>query len=256
MVKTEFSANLGFLWADLPLDLAIRKAWAAGFAAVECHWPYSQDKAAVIEALDETGLPLISLNTARGDAEVGEFGLAALPGRQAEARQTIDEALAWADELNAAGIHLMAGVATGDKARETFLENINYACQQARDSDVQILIEPINTHDVPGYFLQTCDQAAGIITALSDPRLKLMFDCYHVARMGDNLIESLDRHIGIIGHVQFAGIPHRGHPGESEIALRPVFQHLLNRGYRGPLGAEYQVAGETGETLSWMRLLA
>ena len=254
-----FSANLGFLWADLPLDMAIRRAAAAGFAAVECHWPYDQDLQKIRSALADTGLPLISLNTRRGDVASGENGLAALPGRQAEARAAIDEAVDWAAALNARAVHVMAGAVehdAGDHTAAVLRDNLDYACQRAAAHDKTILIEPLNPADAPGYFLTSCDQAADIIAAVAAPQLKMMFDCYHVARIEGEVTPHFDRHAHLIGHVQFAGVPHRGRPDQGDVDYAAVFSHLQQQGYDGFLGAEYRPGGETDETLEWMPLLS
>ena len=171
---TAFSANLGFLWTDKPLADAIHAAGAAGFDAVECHWPYAEDASAVKAALDATGLMMLGLNTARGDVAAGENGLAALAGRNDDARAAIDAALAYAALINCPKIHVMAGCAEGDAAERCFIDNLRYAT--ASDSDVTFLIEPLNHHDAPGYFLNHTDQARRIIDAVGAPNLKLMFD--------------------------------------------------------------------------------
>ncbi|MEL6197222.1 MAG: TIM barrel protein, partial [Pseudomonadota bacterium] len=136
---TRFSANLGFLWTDLALPDAIRAAHAAGFDAVECHWPYAVPPAAVRTALQETGLPMLGLNTARG--RPGESGLAALPGREAEARAAVDQALDYAERTDTQAIHVMAGFAEGPAAEAAFLETLAFACQS---TSRMILIEPLN----------------------------------------------------------------------------------------------------------------
>jgi len=254
-----FSANLGFLWADLPLDVAIRRAAAAGFAAVECHWPYDQDQQKIKSALKATGLPLISLNTRRGDVAGGENGLAALSGRQAEARAAIDEAVDWAVVLNAGAVHVMAGAVENharDHAGEVFSDNLDYACRLAATHSKMILIEPLNPADAPGYFLASCDQTADIIAAVAAPQLKLMFDCYHVARIEGEVIPHFDRHAHLIGHVQFAGVPHRGRPVEGDVDYSAIFSHLEQQGYDGFLGAEYRPDEATDATLDWMPLLS
>lgn len=128
---TRFSANLGFLWTDRALPDAIRAAHAAGFDAVECHWPYDIAADDVAAALAETGLPMLGLNTRRGDVAAGENGLAALPGRVDEARAAIDEALAYADAIGAGAVHVMAGKAEGPEARAVFAQNLHYACARA-----------------------------------------------------------------------------------------------------------------------------
>jgi hydroxypyruvate isomerase len=255
VLLTKFSANLGFLWADLPLPDAIRAARNAGFDAVECHWPYETDPKLVNAALAETGLQMLGLNTARGDPLNGENGLSALPNCQSEARAAIDQAIAYATAICCANIHVMAGFTKGSKAHETFVENLSYACSCAAKHNITILIEPLNSYDAPGYFLQTTDQAVQIITQVNAPNLKLMFDCYHVQLMEGDLTRRLTALSPHIGHIQFAGVPSRGQPDMGEVNYAHIFEHLKAQGYTAPLGAEYKPGRETGETLGWMKAL-
>jgi len=148
----KFSANLGFLWADRPLTDAIHAAKAAGFDAVECHWPYDVPAEAIKAALEETGLHMLGLNTRRGDVAGGENGLSALPGRESDARAAIDEAIAYAIAIETPKIHVMAGFAKGQDAHDTFVGNLRYACEKAAPHGITILIEPLNKYDAPGYF--------------------------------------------------------------------------------------------------------
>lgn len=250
---TRFSANLGFLWNDLPLADAIRAAHAAGFDAVECHWPYDHDSGVVRAVLRETGLAMIGLNTRRGNVAAGENGLAALVGRQAEARAAIDEAVAYAAAIDAANIHVMAGFAEGPAAQTCFIDNLHHAASVAAASGCGILIEPLNPYDAPGYFLNHTDQARRIIEAVGAPNVRLMFDCYHVQILEGDLTRRIDANLDIIGHVQFAGVPHRGRPDEGEVSYAHIFGHLADRGYDAPLGAEYKPAnGDTDASLGWM----
>lgn len=247
-----FSANLGFLWADLPLPDAIRAAKAAGFDAVECHWPYDVPPADVAAALAETSLPMLGLNASRGDVAVGENGLSALPGREADARAAIDEALAYAAAIGAQSVHVMAGFAQGLDADGSFHANLAYACAQAAPLGITILIEPLNRYDAPGYFLQTTTQAREIISTLGLPNLKLMFDCYHVQVMEGDLTRRLTDLLPIIGHIQFASVPDRGAPDRGEVAYGHIFRHIRALGYTAPLGAEYKPGGPTERSLSWL----
>jgi 2-dehydrotetronate isomerase len=249
--RMKFSANLGFLWADRPLPEAIRAARMAGFDAVECHWPYTTPAADTAAALAQTGLKMLGLNTVRGNP--GENGLTALPGREAEARQAIDEAIAYAVAINTANIHVMAGFASGVAARDTFVGNLRYACTKAAPHGIKILIEPLNRHDAPGYFLSTTDQAEGIITAVGAPNLRLMFDCYHVQRMQGDLTQRLSELLPIIGHIQFASVPDRGAPDHGEVNYAHIFQVIQDLGYAAPLGAEYKPGGDTDATLGWLK---
>lgn len=247
-----FSANLGFLWADRPLPDAIRAAKAAGFDAVECHWPYDVPPEQVREALQETGLPMLGLNTRRGDVTGGENGLSALPGREAEAREAIDEAVAYARAIGAGAIHVMAGFSEGSEAHGVFVENLRYAAGIADKEGITILIEPLNRHDAPGYFLQTTDQARQIINEVAAANLKLMFDCYHVGRTEGDVTTRLKDLRTVIGHIQFASVPDRGAPDHGEIAYGYVFESIERLGWERPLGAEYKPVGATEETLGWM----
>jgi hydroxypyruvate isomerase len=141
---TKFSANLGFLWSDLPLPEAIHAAKVAGFDAVECHWPYDVPAADTLAALNETGLKMLGLNTRRGDVGTSENGLSAIPGREVEARAAIDEAITYAVVIGTPNIHVMAGFATGPDAHKAFVENLTYACAAAAPYGITILIEPLN----------------------------------------------------------------------------------------------------------------
>lgn len=252
---TQFSANLGFLWADRPLPLAIHAAKAAGFDAVECHWPYDTPASEVKSALDETGLQMLGLNTRRGDVDAGDNGLAAIPGREDEARATIDEAIEYAVQISASSIHVMAGFADSAEACNTFIENLVYACNQAERHGLTILIEPLNEHDAPGYFLQTTKQATEIIEDVGLANLKLMFDCYHVGRTEGEVMARLKALLPIIGHIQFASVPDRGTPDHGEVDYQQVFSQINALDWGTPLGAEYKPEGETDVSLDWMSML-
>ena len=243
-----YSANLGFLWTDLPLPAAVAAAAAAGFAAVEVHFPYATPAPDLARALERAGLPLIALNTDRG---LGEFGLSALPGRGAEARAAIAEAIAYARATGTGAVHVMAGFAAGEAARAVFVENLAHACDAA--PDLTFLIEPLNHRDAPGYFLRGSTQARGIIEAVGRPNLKLMFDCYHLQILEGDLTRRLTDLLPLIGHVQFAGVPDRGPPDRGEVNYAHVFAHLGRLGWDRPLGAEYRPGGPTGASLDWLR---
>ena len=248
----KFSANLGFLWTELSLPDAIHAAKNAGFDAVECHWPYDVPTELTQAALSETGLPLLGLNTRRGNLDAGENGLTALPDRTIEARAAIDEAIAYAAEIGARNIHVMAGFDRTCAGRHTFIDNLEYACKQGATYGLTMLIEPLNKHDAPGYFLRTTRQAADLIADVGEPNLKLMFDCYHVGRTEGDVMTRLRVMLPIIGHIQFASVPDRGAPDHGEIDYRTVFAEIEALGWSKPLGAEYKPLGETGETLNWM----
>ncbi|ARC88350.1 hydroxypyruvate isomerase family protein [Rhodovulum sp. MB263] len=252
----KFSANLGFLWRELELPDAIRAAAAAGFSAVECHWPYDTPRAAIRAALDETHLPMLSLNTRPGDLAAGEFGLCALPGRGPEAREAIDQSIAWAAALGVGQIHAMAGCARGPEAEAALAATLAYACLEAGPYGIGILIEPINPHDVPGYALASTAEAVAMIERVAAPNLRMMFDCYHVQRAEGDVSSRLKALMPLIGHVQVAGVPDRGPPDRGELDYGHVFELLKRLGHTAPIGAEYRPDGLTDDSLGWMARFA
>lgn len=249
-----FSANLGFLFADRPLPDAIRAAARAGFAAVECHFPYEFAAQEVRAALEETGLPMLGLNTWPGDRAAGDFGLAALSGREDEARAAIRQAVDYAQAIGAGAVHVMAGCTDGGaEAEATFRANLAYACDLAAPLGLTILIEPINQRDVPGYHLSSSAQAAAVIAAVRCQNLKMMFDCYHLQIIEGDLLRRFARYQPIIGHVQFAGVPDRGAPDRGEVDFGWLLPQFAALGWQVPFGAEYR-PGEAGTeaSLGWL----
>lgn len=249
----KFSANLGFLFQELPLPDAIRAAKAAGFDAVECHWPYAVPVEDVRQALDDTGLQMLGLNTSRGDVARGDNGLSAIAGREHEAQAAIREAIAYAVGIAAPNVHVMAGKASGDAAKRVFLENLGYACDLAKCHDITILIEPLNTRDAPGYFLNGSAQAVELIETLDTSDLKLMFDCYHLQIMEGEIAGLLTALMPHIGHIQIAAVPDRGEPDHGELDYRQILRLLDDMGYIRPIGAEYRPQTSTQAGLGWLQ---
>ncbi len=252
---TQFSANLGFLWTEKSLPEAIYAAKKAGFDAVECHWPYAVQAQDVSNALKETSMQMLGINTTRGKTDLGDNGLSAVPGRGDEARLHIDEAVDYAASVGALNVHVMAGFAQGNEAYKQFVDNLRYAVRKVADLPVSLVIEPLNKYDAPDYFLSTTIQAEQIIKEIGSDKLRLMFDCYHVQIMQGNLSRLFSHHLDIIGHVQFASVPDRGPPDEGEVNYAYLFEYMHSVGYSKPLGAEYKPAGQTDASLSWMSQL-
>ena len=253
---TEFSANLGFLWTDRSLPDAIHAAKKAGFDAVECHWPYAVPVDDVKAALRDTSMQMLGLNTARGSVEKSENGLCAVPGREKEARDMLDESIDYAMQIGTKKIHAMAGFASGEDAHQQFIANLQYGLDKVKDLPVDLLIEPLNRFDAPDYFLSTTAQAESILTEVANPKLQLMFDCYHVQLMQGNLCGLFKHHLSHIGHVQFASVPDRGPPDTGEINFSYVFNYMQSLGYSAPLGAEYKPKGDTDASVGWLKTLA
>lgn len=249
---TKISANLGFLWQDIPLADAIYNAKQHGFDAVECHWPYSQDIHAVCRALKNTGLPMIGLNTALGTQD-GDSGLCALPNRTHEAIASIDQALLYANMMHTKAIHVMAGIYQKTApAEQVFIDNLLYASQQARPHGITILIEPLNRFDKAGYFLTDTVQAQQIIQKCNQDNIKIMYDCYHVQRSEGNVCHRLTKIFPLVGHIQIASSPQRAEPNTGELNYAYVIQCIANLGYTGYIGAEYIPTGDVADSLDWL----
>ncbi|MDF0600463.1 TIM barrel protein [Psychromarinibacter sp. C21-152] len=239
------SANLGFLFTDLPLTQAVAAAAGAGFGAVECHWPYDTPREALRAACTEAGVALLGLNTRKGGE--GEFGLAALPGREPAAQTEIDLAIRYARAAGGTAVHVMAGL--GGDAR-VFADNLAYAAQ-ARD--LTILIEPINTRDVPGYHLASTRDAMALQDRVGADNLKIMFDCYHQQIIEGDLFTRATSMLDRIGHIQIAAVPDRGEPDAGEVNYPWLLPALCDAGYAGWFGAEYRPrAGGTAPGLGWL----
>ncbi|MDW6023762.1 TIM barrel protein [Mesorhizobium sp. BAC0120] len=233
------SANLGFLFREFELPEAIRAAKRQGFDAVEMHWPYETDASAVAAALAETGLPLLGVNTARGDVAAGDFGLSALPERQAEARAAIDQAVAWSVVTGCRNIHVMAGRSAGERAFQAFTDNLRYAVEKASPHGIGILIEPLNPRDAPGYFLADLPTALRVIEA-TDGAVRVMYDCYHMQIVHGDLLRTVEQHLDAIGHIQFAAVPDRAEPDHGEVNFGWLLPAFASAGYSGFFGAEYK----------------
>ncbi|MGV6838922.1 MAG: hydroxypyruvate isomerase family protein [Planktomarina sp.] len=243
----KFSANLGFLWKDLPLLQAVKAAHKAGFDAVECHWPFDTDPGALRDTCAQLNTPLVSLNTRPGAA--GQFGLLAVPGETHAARAAIDQALDYAQTAGAGAVHLMAGKAHGPDAHAAFMDNIAYALDRKAGGQT-VLIEVINPLDIPGYFLNDLTQALDIIAHFGEGGPKLMFDAYHFGRLGLNLMEAYNKAKPYIGHVQIASLADRGAP---DVEILAFCQAIHDAGWDMPIGAEYVCSGPTEQSLSWLK---
>lgn len=253
-----FSANLGFLWSDRPLISRIDAAARAGFRAVELHYPYDVPAAEVAAACNRHGIVLLGINTNVGSGADAHAGLGAVPGRETDFAALFEQALDYAVMAGGSAIHVMAGrVPESDRraAREVFVGNLRRIAPQAAEHGLTLLLEPLNPHDMPGYFYSHVSEAADIIHRVGAPNLRLMFDAYHVGRVGDDVAALLDRHADTIGHVQIAAVPSRAEPDEGILDYRAVFRRLGEIGYHGWIGCEYRPRVATDDGLVWMKAL-
>ncbi len=253
-----FSANLGFMWPDRPLLERIDAAAAAGFRAIELHWPYDTPGESVRDSCADRGLTLLGINTARGNVAAGDFGLGAVPGREAEFMAAIEQSIAYCMASGASSIHAMAGIndpTQEEAAMAVFRENLAGAAERASVHGLTLLLEPINPRDVPGYFLSCVEAAGEIIEAVGAPNIKIMFDVYHVAIAQGDVLTRLERYLPLIGHVQIAAVPSRHEPDEGEIAYGAIFDALEEHDYGGWIGCEYKPRDATESGLGWVQTL-
>lgn len=250
------AANISFLFKELPFLDRFAAAAEAGFKLVECHWPYDRPVEALRDRLEHAGLSLVMVNTAPGNLEAGDFGLGAVPGREADFQAAFDQALQYASSLGAKRVHCMAGkVPVTATAHRTFVDNLRLGADKARDQGIVLVIEPINTRSAPGYFLTRSQQAADLIGEVDRPNVKLLFDVFHLQIMEGDIITRLERLLPIIGHVQIAAVPSRAEPDEGEINYRAVFDALERIGYDQVVGCEYLPRAATKDGLVWRRTL-
>lgn len=249
----KLTANIAFMFSDRPFLDRIDAAKAAGFQYVECHFPYEFPIAVLKERLANASISLTGLNTAPGDLKAGEWGHAAVPGRERDFDAHFDMALEYAVALGASVIHVMAGnVAADDTARATYVANLRRASQKASSHKVTLVLEPLNRRDMPRYFVSRSDDIVALLQEIDRPNVKLLFDVYHVQIMEGDLIKRLERHRPYIGHVQIAAVPSRAEPDEGEVNLPAIFAALDGIGYPGFVGLEYKPRGLTEDGLKWM----
>ena len=251
------SANLGMLFTDAPFLERFERAARAGFGAVEYPSGYDWPADELAGRLARNGLEQVLLNLPAGDREAGERGLAALCGREAEFRDSVQKALDYAKALSCPRLHAMAGIVTDEARRgvmeETYIENLKYAAGACAETGVKLLIEPINPHDMPGYFLNTSAQALAIIDAVGSDNLYLEYDLYHMQIMGDDLAATITANLPRIAHIQIAGVPGRHEPDGGDIDTAGLFDLIDGAGYDGWIGCEYHSRAGTEEGLGWAR---
>ncbi|OLU26277.1 hydroxypyruvate isomerase [Pseudomonas sp. PA15(2017)] len=252
-----FAANLSMLYPQHDFLDRFAAAAADGFAAVEYLFPYDYSAQALKQRLDDNGLVQVLFNAPPGDWATGERGIASLPGREAEFRGGVARALEYAQVLGNDRIHVMAGLLPSEALRvahqAVYLENLAYAAEQARRAGVTVLIEPINTRDMPGFFLNRQDQAQAIVRQVGADNLKVQFDCYHCQIVEGDLTMKLRRDFAGIGHIQIAGVPDRHEPNMGELNYAQLFEVIDELGYTGWIGCEYRPKGDTSEGLEWLR---
>jgi hydroxypyruvate isomerase len=255
-----FAANLTMLFNELPFLDRFQAASNAGFRGVEYLFPYAFEAAALAERLDRHGLVQVLHNLPAGDWDQGERGIACHPGRVGEFQDGVGRAIEYARQLGCRQLNCLAGIAPAgadpQALRRTFVENLRFASNKLKEAGIRLLIEPVNTFDIPGFYLNRTDQAIGIIDEVGADNLYLQYDVYHAQRMEGEIGNTIARHLARIAHIQLADNPGRNEPGTGEINYPWLFRHIDGLGYDGWIGCEYKPAGDTAAGLAWRRALA
>lgn len=252
-----FAANLTMLFTDVPFLDRFKAAADAGFEAVEFLFPYDFDKHRLTDALQSNGLHMVLHNLPAGNWTAGERGIACDPARIEEFREGVGLAVRYANTLICPQLNCLAGIPPEGldpaTARQTLVDNLRFAAGALEKAGLKLLLEPVNTRDIPGFFVNRTDQALAILDDVGAPNLKLQYDIYHSQVMEGNLLPTIEANLARIGHIQVADNPGRNEPGTGEINYPFLFAALDRVGYAGWIGCEYKPAGTTIEGLGWLR---
>lgn len=250
-----FAANLSMLFTELPFLDRIAAAADAGFAAVECQFPYDDPAAAIAARLREAGVGMVLHNLPAGDWAGGERGIAVLAGREAEFRDGVARAIDYATALGCPRLNCLAGIiepSQQQSAHRRLIENLQFAAEALAAAGLELTIEPVNTRDVPGFFVSRSDQAVAFLDAVAAPNFRLQYDLYHAQVMEGDLVRRLEALLPRIGHIQVADDPGRHEPGTGDIPCALLFERLDALGYDGWVGAEYRPLTTTLAGLGWL----
>jgi 2-dehydrotetronate isomerase len=252
-----FAANLSMMYNEVPFLERFAACARDGFEAVEFLFPYAFPAEAIAAELTRNGLRQVLFNTVPGNFDAGERGLASLPGREAEFLAGVDRAIEYAVALGCPRLHAMAGLAPPDadrrQRREIYVGNLKEAAARCAKHGIELLVEPINTRDIPGYFLNRQDDAHALLAEVGAPNLKVQMDLYHCQIVEGDLETRIRRHLPSVGHVQIAGVPQRHEPDLGEVNYPYLFGLLDELGYDGWIGCEYRPRAGTSAGLGWLR---
>jgi hydroxypyruvate isomerase len=253
----KFAANLTMLFGDVPFLDRFARAAKAGFTGVEYLFPYDYQADELAARLEEHRLTQVLHNLPAGDWARGERGIACHPDRIQEFRAGVDQAIAYATRLGCSRLNCLSGITppgiSEAQARTTFVDNLRFAAGRLRSADIKLLIEPINTRDIPGFFLRHSAQALDIIAEVGSDNLFLQYDVYHMQIMEGDLASTITRCLPSIAHMQIADPPARNEPGTGEINFTYLFDLIDRLGYSGWVGCEYKPIALTEDGLGWLR---
>lgn len=251
-----FSANLSFLFLDRPFLDRFAAAAASGFKGVEFHFPYAFPLDEIADAARRAAVEVVLFNLPGGDWAAGERGIACLPDRVAEFRDGVAEAARYAEGLGCPRVNCLAGrrpaVADDALLRASFVDNLRFAANAFAPLGRQVLVEPLNSRDTPGFLVDRTDQALALLDEADRPNLGLQYDIYHAQVMEGDLARTLAATLPRIGHIQLADNPGRHQPGTGEINFPFLLRHLKALGYAGWIGCEYVPTGPTEDSFAWM----
>ncbi len=251
-----FAANLSMLFTEHPFLDRFERAAKAGFEAVEFLFPYAYAAEDIKQRLDAHRLTLVLHNLPAGDWDAGERGIACHPDRIQEFRQGVGKAIEYASVLGVPQLNCLAGKApvgvSADALRKTFIANLQYAAAELDKAGLRLLIEPVNTFDIPGFYLSGTAHALSILDEVGADNAFVQYDIYHAQRMEGELAATMEKHLARIGHIQLADNPGRNEPGTGEINYPFLFAHLDRIGYRGWIGCEYKPMDKTSSGLGWL----
>jgi hydroxypyruvate isomerase len=252
----KFAANLSMLFNEVDFLDRFEAAAKAGFKGVEYLFPYDFEAAEIKQRLDDNGLEQVLFNLPAGDWGAGERGIGCHPDRVDEFRAGVDKAIEYAKVLGNTQVNCLAGIkpegVSDDEARKTLVENLRFAADKLKTAGILLIAEPINTRDIPGFFLNRTEQALQVFEEVGSDNLKLQYDIYHMQIMEGDLAPTIEKHFARIAHVQLADNPGRHEPGTGEINYPFLFAHLDRLGYDGWIGCEYKPATTTEEGLGWL----
>ncbi|MGO1191504.1 hydroxypyruvate isomerase [Vibrio casei] len=256
----KFAANLSMLFNEVDFLQRFEQAANAGFQGVEYLFPYDFEAETIRDVLDSNQLQQVLFNLPAGDWLSGDRGIAVDPKRVEEFQQGVAKAIHYAKALNCDQVNCLAGIVpdgvSQQQAEDTFVSNLRFAAQALQENGIRLIVEAINTRDIPGFFLTNTKQALDIIEKVGSDNLNFQYDIYHMQIMEGDLAPTLSEHIGQIQHVQLADNPGRHEPGTGEINYPFLFKHLDSIGYDGWIGCEYKPKTTTHEGLGWLSQLA
>lgn len=252
----KFAANLSMLFSEVDFLDRFKEAGDAGFKGVEYLFPYDFEAAEIKKRLDDNGLEQVLFNLPAGDWGAGERGIACHPDRVEEFRAGVDKAIEYAKVLGNTQVNCLAGIqqegVSDEEARKTLVENLRFAADKLKAADLLLIAEPINTRDIPGFFLNRTEQALALFDEVGSDNLQLQYDIYHMQIMEGDIAPTIEKHLQRIAHVQLADNPGRHEPGTGEINYPFLFAHLDRLGYSGWIGCEYKPKAGTKEGLGWL----